>query len=55
MRLPQLQRVTRCGAPAMNIVQLPFSEGYVHLSVDCIPCTHNNNMFTLKETGRTLI
>ena len=33
MRLPQC--VTRCGAPATNILQLPFSNKYVHLSVDC--------------------
>ena len=31
----QLQCVTRCGAPAVNILQLPFSDKYVHLSVDC--------------------
>ena len=32
---PQLLRVTHCCVTAMNIVQLPFSNDYVHLSVDC--------------------
>ena len=31
-----LLRVTCCCMTAMNIVQLPFSNDYVHLSVDCI-------------------
>ena len=31
---PQLLRVTPCCVTAMNIVQLPFSNDYVHLSVD---------------------
>ena len=32
---PQLLRVTPCCVTAMNIVQLPFSNDYVHRSVDC--------------------
>ena len=38
---PQLLRVTRCCVTAMNIVQLPFSNDYVHLSVDCTRQGHS--------------